>query len=328
MLITTLLSITIAMVGDMMPGTTYPTERLPKNDGKELFQHCDSVLQNADLAIGNLEGVLLTGGHSKDSGPNSYSFRIPPKYVDLFPAAGFDFLCIANNHQRDFGVAGYEASMKVLDSIGMPYAGLKGYASEAVVERDGIKYGLCAFGQNSFCYQHTDTATVRKILTDLRPKCDIMIVCMHGGAEGESAAHLPYGTEKYLGENRGSLREFAHFCIDLGADVIHGHGPHVPRAVELYKGRFIAYSLGNFCTPYGFNLKGMCGHATLVELKLNEDGSFVEGKIHSYIQKSGTGPQPDSKASALNDIRSLTEADIEDSALTFDDDGTIRIRQK
>lgn len=321
-------TISIAMVGDILPGNTYPIARLPKDDGHQLFRNVESLLKRSDIALGNLEGVLCTGGKSTNIGnPTGYSFRIPPQYVSLFVDAGFDFLNVANNHLRDFGPYGYEMTMHVLDSVGMAYAGLKGYSKYAVIERKSIRIGICAFGQNEYCYQHTtDSAAMRDILRELRPKCDIMIVSVHGGAEGIKAAHLPYTTEYYVGENRGNMRDFAHFCIDQGADLIWGHGPHVPRAVELYKGHLIAYSLGNFCTPFGMNINNMCGHAPLIIARVMSDGTFIDAQIHSFLQVSGDGPIPDSNNLAALDIKRLTCEDIKPAKLSISDTGTITIK--
>lgn len=316
---------TIAMVGDIMPGTTYPSPRLPKEGGHQLFRHCRELLGGADLALGNLEGVLCTGGTSTNIGnPTGYSFRIPPEYASLFPEAGFDYLNIANNHLRDFGPYGYELTQQILDSIQMPYSGIKGGKAYSIIERRGIRFGICSFGQNEYCYQHTvDSAIYNALLIELRAQCDVMIVSLHGGAEGVNAAHLPYGQEYYVGEKRGKLREFAHHCIDLGADLIHGHGPHVPRAIELYKGRLIAYSLGNFCTPFGLNIKGICGHAPLIVARITQDGTFVDAQIHSFVQVYGDGPKPDATHAAARDIQRLTHDDIPNSALNISDQGRV-----
>ena len=316
-------TLTFAMVGDIMPGTTYPSPRLPKEGGRLLFRHCDSLLHAADVAMGNLEGVMCEGGTSTNIGnPTGYSFRIPPSYAGIFPEAGFDYLNLANNHLRDFGPYGYELTQHILDSIQMPYSGIKGGKRYSIIERRGVRIGICSFGQNEYCYQHTvDSAIYNGILRELRAACDLMVVSIHGGAEGVKAAHLPYDQEYYVGEKRGKLREFAHHCIDMGADLIHGHGPHVPRAVELYKGRFIAYSLGNFCTPFGLNIKGMCGHAPLITVRLTDDGRFVDGQIHSFVQVYGDGPKLDPLNAAAKDIRQLTAEDIRDSQLRFEETG-------
>ena len=318
-------TLTLALCGDIMMGTTYPSVQLPPNDGREVFRDTKEITLRADLAVGNLEGAICDGGSStKGSGPNSYSFRTPTSYGVNLTDAGYDYLSQANNHANDFGETGILSTEKVLNQQGIKFSGIKGRTESAIVERNGVKYGLCAFGHNSYTLKHKDIATVKRILADLRPKCDILVVSFHGGAEGKDRTHLPYGTETFLGEDRGSLREFAHMCIDNGADVVYGHGPHVARCVEVYKNRFIAYSLGNFCTPYGMNLTGISGYAPLVEIKINCKGEFLKGHIHSFIQQKGVGPRSDAAHSVARQMKALTESDIKDATITIDDEGNIR----
>jgi hypothetical protein len=96
--------------------------------------------------------------------------------------------------------------------------------------------------------------------------------------------HITCKTEIFLGENRGNPYEFARMAIDAGADVVLGHGPHVIRAIDVYKGRFIAYSLGNFATYGRFNLSGSNGIAPIIEIDVDNNGKFLRGKIHAYKQ--------------------------------------------
>ena len=320
-------TITIAMTGDIMMGTTFPSIMLPANNGEQLFKDAKPILQKADLAVGNLEGTLCDGGQStKGSGPNSYSFRTPTSYSHLLKEAGFDFLSMANNHANDFGQTGIESTERCLREQGIKFSGIAGRVESAVIERKGKKIGLCAFGHNSYTLKHTDLKTVERILNKLVKETDIVIVSFHGGAEGRTKNHLPYGSESFLGENRGSLRELAHFCIDHGADVVYGHGPHVTRAMEVYKGRFIAYSLGNFCTPYNVSLTGISGYAPLVQITINTQGEFLHGKIHSMLQQRGIGPRTDKNNSAAREIKQLSEADVPNSKATIDNQGNIRLK--
>ena len=322
-------TLNIAMTGDIMMGTTYPSMMLPANDGRDLFRDAKDVLVNADLTVGNLEGTLCDGGRStKGSGPNSYSFRTPTSYGHLLKEAGFDFLSMANNHANDFGSEGIESTERVLNEQGILFSGIAGRVESAVIERKGLKIGLCAFGHNSYTLKHTDLNTVGRIVDDLVSRCDLVIVSFHGGAEGRTRNHLPQGSETFLGENRGSLRQLAHFCIDHGADIVYGHGPHVVRAMEVYKDRFIAYSLGNFCTPYNVSLTGISGYAPVVEININADGSFIDGKIHSFLQTKGIGPREDKARSVAREIRSLSESDIPQSQATIDAQGNIVLKGK
>ena len=314
----------ISMSGDIMLGTTWPSEMLPPNEGRDVFRDAGPHIRAADLAVGNLEGAVIDGGISaKGSGKNVYSFRMPTRYGARLKEAGYDFLGMANNHARDFGEAGIASTEKVLDREGIKYAGVQGRVESVVLEKGGVRYGLAAFGHNSYTVRHTDMEKARAIVRDLRAKSDIVIISMHGGAEGRDKRHLPHGTETFLGENRGNLRAFAHMCIDNGADVIYGHGPHVVRAVEVYKDRFIAYSLGNFATPYGMNLTGVTGYAPLINIVIARDGRFLSGKIHSFIQHKGVGPRSDAQHLAAREIKALSEVDIADATITIDGQGNI-----
>lgn len=320
--------LTIAMTGDVMMGTTFPSIMLPANDGRYLFKDTKKILSEADLAVGNLEGAICDGGEStKGDGPNSYAFRTPTSYGHLLKEAGYDFMSMANNHAHDFGTEGIESTESVLNAQGIRYAGLEGRTESTIIERKGLKIGLCAFGHNSYTLKHTDLNTVGRIVDNLVSKCDIVIVSFHGGAEGRSKCHLPYGKETFLEENRGSLRQLAHFCVDHGVDVVYGHGPHVVRGIEVYKGRFIAYSLGNFCTPYNVSLSGISGHAPIVEINIDIDGSFVKGRIHSFSQTKGIGPRTDKYKKVARQIKRLSETDLPHSQAKIYSNGYIELKK-
>ena len=320
-------TLNIAMTGDVMMGTTFPSIMLPANDGRDLFRDAKDVLVSADLTLGNLEGAICDGGRStKGTGPNSYAFRTPTSYGHLLKEAGYDFMSMANNHANDFGLEGIESTERVLQQQDILYSGIAGRVESTIIERKGLTIGLCAFGHNSYTLKHTDLNTVGRIVDELVSCCDLVIVSFHGGAEGRTKNHLPYGPETFLGENRGSLRQLAHFCIDHGADIVYGHGPHVVRAMEVYKGRFIAYSLGNFCTPYNVSLTGISGYAPVVEINIRPDGSFIDGKIHSFLQTRGVGPRHDPAESVAREIRSLSLTDIPESQATIDVHGNIQLK--
>ena len=334
-------TLTFAFVGDIMMGTTFPSRQLPENGGKDLFRDVKDILLSADIAAGNLEGTLCDGGTTtKKVSSICYAFRTPTSYTHYLKDVGFDFLSMANNHAHDFGQGGITSTEQQLQANGIAYAGIAGRQEYAIIEvpttQDSIsrspgktlKIGFCAFGHNSYTIMHTDTATVGRIVRKLRQQVDILVVSFHGGAEGAKASHLPQGKELFLGENRGNLRLLAHQCIDLGADIVYGHGPHVPRCMELYKGKIVAYSLGNFCTPRSVSLKGISGYAPILEVKTDGEGNFIEGQIHSFIQQPGVGPRSDSQNRAAQLIRDLTASDIRDSNLTFSTDGKVTPARK
>ncbi|MBR1733000.1 MAG: CapA family protein, partial [Alloprevotella sp.] len=304
--------------------TTYPSVQLPANGGRDLFRDAAPVLQRADVACGNLEGAMADGGAStKRGGANSYSFRMPTSYAPLLTEAGFDFLSLANNHANDFGPAGIASTERCLQEQGIGFAGIKGHPETSVKEIGGVRYGFCAFGHNRYTLRTQETAEVQRIVRGLRSQCDILIVSFHGGAEGARFKHLPNGTETFLGEDRGDLRRFARTCIDAGADLVYGHGPHVVRAIDLYKGKFIAYSLGNFCTPYGISVNGVNAYSPIIEVKIDGRGNFLEGQIHSLVQARGIGPRTDAANGPAREIKALTEADVPQAALSIGADGRI-----
>lgn len=317
-------TLTIAMTGDIMMGTTFPTIQLPADGGARLFKDASPILSMADLAVGNLEGTLCDDGIStKGTGPNSYAFRTPTNYAPWLKQAGYDFLSMANNHANDFGLTGIESTEQCLREQDIKFCGLQNRTETAVIERKGLKIGICAFGHNSYTIKHADLNTVERILSELKQNADIIIVSFHGGAEGRTESHLPDSTEFFLGENRGNLREFAHYCIDHGADVVYGHGPHVVRAIEVYAGRFIAYSLGNFCTPYGMNLTSISAYAPIVEISIARDGRFLLGKIHSMKQQKGIGPRIDKHNNVAHQIKQLSEEDVPNSEAHINNQGYI-----
>ncbi|MEO1263171.1 MAG: CapA family protein [Bacteroidota bacterium] len=319
--------VSIIGVGDMMLGTNYPSKNyLPPNGGNDLLRDVEPILQNADVTFGNLEGVMFDGeGTPKRCRDMSkcYVFRSPASYIKHFSNAGFDVVSLANNHSGDFGAAGRKGTKAVLRNAGIAYAGLAGTDETAFFERNGVKYGFAAFAPNSGTCDVRNIPRAKEIVASMVDKCDIIIVSFHGGAEGASHQNVPKRRETYLGENRGDVYKFAHAVIDAGADVVFGHGPHVTRSIELYKDRFITYSLGNFCTYGRFNLRGSAGIAPIIKLTTNKSGAFVSGEITPIYQQKTHGPKVDSQKRAINKLKELTATDFPDSQLLISSDGLI-----
>jgi poly-gamma-glutamate capsule biosynthesis protein CapA/YwtB (metallophosphatase superfamily) len=322
-------TISIIGVGDMMLGTNYPSPSyLPPNDGRELLAPVKSILESADLTFGNLEGTILSGvGTVKTCNDPAvcYAFKSPDNYVNHYVEAGFDVLSLANNHSGDFGSAGKSNTMKLLKEKGISFAGLTD-CPYTTFEKDGVKYGFCAFAPNSGAISINDPKNAVRIVQHLDSISDVVIVSFHGGAEGAANVHITRKTELYLGENRGNPYQFARDVIDAGADVVFGHGPHVTRAIDLYKGRFIAYSLGNFATYGRFNLKAQAGIAPIVKVHLDKQGVFINGQIFSIQQLGEGGPILDPSNGALNEIIKLTQTDIPESPITINNNGIISLK--
>ncbi|HTH82815.1 MAG TPA: CapA family protein, partial [Mucilaginibacter sp.] len=283
-------------------------------------------LQSADVAFGNLEGTLLDKGepahYKMHLKTKAYLFRMPTSYGSLLKNAGFKVLSLANNHISDFGEAGRISTTKTLDSCGIHYAGLLTQPS-IIFEVKGVKYGFCSFAPNSNTVSIFDFEGAGKIIRDMKQQCDIVIVSFHGGGEGPAFEHVLRKGESYFGEKRGNVHAFAHNAIDNGADLIFGNGPHVTRAMELYKNRLIAYSLGNFCTYKSVSIEGICGIAPLLRVYVNKKGEFLNARIISIKQSHQTGLKIDSLNRAAIRVKMLTDTDFPESKLNITETGLI-----
>ncbi|MDZ7662324.1 CapA family protein [Thiohalophilus sp.] len=314
--------LTVAAVGDVMLGTDFPYPRLPPEDGAELLREVAPVLREADIAFGNLEGVLMDGGEPVKTCQNPaacYLFRSPARYAAHLQQAGFTLMSLANNHARDFGEAGREASMQILRRHGIRHTGRRGDVASWTV--NGLRVAAIAFAPFIDSHDMLDTARMVALVNALKRRHDIVLVSFHGGAEGEEALHLPFAEEHYYGERRGDVVAFARRAVEAGADLVIGHGPHVPRAMELYRGRLIAYSLGNFATYQGMSVSGRKGLAPLLEARLDSRGRFIEGRIHSFVQQRPQGPVRDAQRRAAGLIARLSQQDFPRASLAFDHRG-------
>lgn len=319
-------TISIAAVGDIMIGTNFPNKSyLPKDTGRYLWKDVTSILTNADITFGNLEGTVLDegGDQKKCNNPKlCYLFRSPEYLTGNLKENGFDLMSLANNHANDFGEEGRLNTQRVMDSLGIAHAG--SIDQPYVIKKIGhVKVGFCAFAPNRGTMSIHQTEKIKEIIQHLDSMSDIVVASFHAGAEGAKNQHVTRKREFYYGEDRGNVYELSHQMIDAGADIVVGHGPHVVRAMEVYKGKFIAYSLGNFLTYGRFNLRGSTGEAPLLVLKTNAQGDFIEGQIHAFRQSYSLGPRNDVKLSAIKTIQRLSLDDFPNNQISVDDLGRI-----
>lgn len=323
-------TITFIGVGDIMLGTNFPNESyLPPNEGKDMLTDVIGVLQSVDITFGNQEGVILNEGGQQKNCSNPavcYLFRSPEYMAQRLQEAGFDVMSLANNHAGDFGDAGRKNTMRVFDSLGIHHAGQEARPF-TVFRFDSLTIGFAAFSPNVGTVKINDYSRAKAIIHHLDSISDIVMVSFHGGAEGAKYTNVTRQREYFVGEDRGNVYEFAHLVIDAGADIVFGHGPHVPRAVEIYKNRFIAYSLGNFATYGRFNLRGDNGLAPIVKIYTNRKGEFLYGKIISAKQVDGGVPKLDYEHHAAMRIKQLTEQDFPESKILIDEVGNINYIQ-
>jgi hypothetical protein len=297
---------TLAFMGDIMLGTE---NLLPPDGAKGFFTDVTPYLKGRDIIFGNLEGPLTDrGAPTKDTSTGrSFCFRTPPSYGQILKDAGFNIVSLANNHAYDYGEAGRAQTVEVLDSLGISHTG--GIGEISYLEVRGRKFAFIGLAPNRGCQSINDIDAAVALVEEALSKdpLTLVIVSMHGGAEGSAHMELPNGPETYLGENRGDLRRLSHALIDHGAAMVIGHGPHVPRGAELYKDRLIAYSLGNFATASGINVKGATGLAPLLLAEMDGSGRTLSYKIVSFRQEMNKGPKLDPKDEAAKVIGKLSE---------------------
>lgn len=314
--------VTVSAVGDLMLGTDYPEKRLPPNDGAAIFEQAKSYISAGDIRFGNLEGTLYDGPPgqgAKAPGPNRYLFRSPTRYVNLLADAGFNVVSLANNHVRDLGREGLLSTKRTLESAGIQYSSKDGEVAEFNVR--GIRVAVIATD-----YYDGSRSLIRPLKTfeeieELSRRVDIVIVSAHVGAEGRGAELLTFQNEIFLGENRGNPVEFAREAVRRGADLILMHGPHVPRAMEIYQERLIVYSLGNFATMSGISIKGANGYAPLVRAQLDREGRLVKGHLASFRQNRPDQVTFDRADQAGSMMRSLSTKQFRSTSPRFFPEG-------
>ncbi len=298
--------VTIVATGDIVMGST---PNLPPDGGRSFFNGVKADLAG-DVVLGNLEGTLSTGGGSKcGSGSTScYAFQTPPSYAVWLKKAGFTIMNLANNHAYDFGPSGQEQTLAALAKQRLAHTGRPGQIAYRQVGE--INVAVVGFAPYPWAQPLTDIPAARRLVKKAAANADVVIVTMHAGAEGAEHSHVSPGTETYLGENRGNVVAFSHAVVDSGADVVIGHGPHVLRGMEWYKGRLIAYSLGNFAGYKVFALGGPLSLSGVLRITLRGDGGFDSGTLVPTRLIGAGVPALDPAESAHTIVRTLSRQDF------------------
>ncbi|MDU4697822.1 MAG: CapA family protein [Paenibacillus sp.] len=222
-------------------------ERLEKAGYELPYKYVRGLFKNDDLSVLNLETPVTTGGDPAED--KTYVFKSPPKAIGPMAQAGVDAVNLANNHVLDQGVSGLQDTMKALRQHNLLYVGAGKNSKEAYapvyVERKGIKIALFGFSRvvpepgwvagkskPGVASVYAPKAALNAIQA-ARQNADLVLVMTHWGKERTTQLekHQP---------------ELAHAFIDAGADLVIGSHPHVMQGLEQYKGKWIAYSTGNF----------------------------------------------------------------------------------
>lgn len=232
------------------------------------------ILSADDLTLVNFEGTLT---ESKEAQQKTYNFKGPAEYVNILTAGSVEAVNLANNHFHDYGNKGKEDTKAALDGAGIVYCGA-GFTG--VYEVKGVKIGLIG---NTFPYAK-GKRDIRKDVTALRKSgCQIVIASFHWGSEYEAA----FSSEQ---------RAIGRAAIDAGADVVIGHHPHIVQGIELYKGRYILYSLGNLMFGGNTDPDDRDSYLARLTFTVTEEGSeppaFEMIPIRLTEQAKGTDYRP------------------------------------
>jgi hypothetical protein len=342
----------LAFVGDINLGTETLPDGVPPDSGRGLLDRAQPSLRG-DLVVGNFEGVLADTGTSvkclvkltpkeqrrRDrlrkrmkadtlppaTRPNCYAFRTPTLLAPRLVEAGFTHMNLANNHANDLGPAGRASTEQTLEGLGVRLYGPLGRITlDTIRKGDSLTtVALVGFTTYPYAYNLLDIERSAAVVDSIRPLVDLLVVTFHGGAEGIRALRTGEAAESLGHEPRGDLRRWARAVIDAGADGVIGHGPHVLRGMEFYRGRLIAYSLGNFATYRGFNLTGPLGITGVLQLEFSGDRTLRAARLVPMKQIPRQGPRPDPDSTAIHLVRRLSAEDFGATGAVILDSGEI-----
>ncbi len=299
--------ITLEWVGDIALSTQ---RGLPPRGLSGSLRPVRGLLAHANLTLGNLEGTLSVGESSKCGGiggGDCFAFQAPPTYAGGLRSLGFDVMNLANNHSLDYGPSGRRQTIAALTRVGIGHDGLPGQI--ALREVAGRRVAIVGFAPYPYDGNLLDIAGAQRLVRRARRIASLVVVVIHAGAEGADQLHTPVGTQLYLGENRGDARRFAHAAIDAGASIVLGSGPHVIRGIERYRGRLIAYSLGNFVGYHTLGGGGSLSLSAILRVTLGPGGRVLAGRWIPLRLQEGL-PRPDPSGASARLVASLSRADF------------------
>ncbi len=233
----------VVFVGDIMLSRTV-AKRMRERGADYPFASTTHIIREADVAFGNLETTITEGDAVQ---PFEMRFRADADVPEALKMAGFDILSLANNHTFDFGEKGLSDTQTALDAVGIIHVGAGRDDVEArqpmFVNANGIQFAFLAYTDGLFSGREASvdqsgaafmrSERMKTEIAGAETFADIVVVSMHSGDEYEL-------------EPNERQQAFARAAIDAGADMVVGHHPHVVQGAEIYQGKPIYYSLGNF----------------------------------------------------------------------------------
>ncbi len=314
-------SITISAAGDCSLGNhieqdynssfnqVYDTE-----GGAEYFlRNVKEILAADDMTIVNLEGVLTTSNAAASG--RAYNIKGDPSYAKILTEGSVEAVSMANNHRLDFGSEGTKDTEAALNAENIVYAYDK---NVAIYETQGIRVGYVSV--NEVAWGQGSEELVEEGINKLKEAgVDLILVACHWGVEKDN---YPEAYQQRLGRK----------CIDMGADLVIGHHPHVLQGIEEYKGKLILHSLGNFC--FGAN-RNPTDKDTMIfqqtftfvdgELQGDMDALVIPCSVSSVSSKNDFQPTPLAGEDATRVINRLNTYSA-DMGIVISEEGIVEMK--
>ena len=320
--------------GDVMLGSDLDTlwaarrgvDPLPAPD--DLLAPLRALVSDADIVLLNIEGAIGEGpspSKCRKGSRTCYAFRQPvgvAASLRRLAPAGEIVGNVANNHAMDAGLSGFEATQRHLAEAGAHVTGSDTLATK-VPTAAGDTVAFLGFSTAQAGPDPRDLTAVRRHVARAAAESRRLVVTTHMGAEGRNAQRTLDSVETYLGEDRGNAVAFARAAVEAGASAVIGHGPHVMRAVEWYRGAPILYSLGNLLTYGPFNLTEPMNRGAIACLALDSEGRAKEVALRStwQVPPGILAVDPTGRAAMLVD--SLTALDFPATGSISSGDGRL-----
>ena len=317
----TVAQLTLSAVGDVIMSNA--PSQMPPNNGHGFFADVAPSL-HSDLQMANLEQPLTddTGvGKCAAGSTTCFQFRSPPSYAGVLKEAGFALVNLANNHAYDFGPAGHQNTRTALSGAGIQYTGPPGMTTLVTV--NGIRVAVLGFAPYPWANDLLNLPKAQELVRQAKSQADLVVIQVHMGGEGADHTHVRPGTDMFYGENRGDPIAFSHAVVDAGADLVIGHSPHVLRAMEFYRGKLIAYSLGNFAGYHALDCGGVLGVSAILRVTLRKDGSYASGTLVATRMVTPGVPRMDPQKQAISLVSGLSKADFPNTGARLGADGTV-----
>ncbi len=254
------------------------------------FRNVKDIFAQDDMTLVNFEGTLTAAPINSDKSGNSFLFSAPTSYVEILTSGNIEAVSLENNHVMDHGTAGYEETKQTLRDAGIIYSG---GGELGVYTAQGVQIAMLSY--QTFDQYPTLFEQVPKDVAAAKAQYPIVIVSFHWGAELDYA---PNDNQQKLGK----------MTIDAGADLVVGHHSHRINPIEVYKGKYICYSLGNFSFAGNTKPKDMSTYIFQTRFRVNAGLATPEGfriipcRISSRGDYNDFAPTPYDNGSSIQSL--------------------------